>query len=35
MAATQEELTGIPGIGKQTAQSIYWAVYEECTSYHM
>lgn len=35
VAATREELAAVPGIGKQTAQSIHWAVHEETTSYHM
>ncbi len=35
MAATQEELTGVPGMGKQTAQSIHWAVHEESFSYRV
>jgi len=35
MAASPKELTEVPGIGKQTAQSIHWAVHEECLSYHV
>ncbi|MCX6547814.1 MAG: helix-hairpin-helix domain-containing protein [Acidobacteria bacterium] len=35
VAAPLEELLLIPGIGQQTAQSIHWAVHEECISYHM
>jgi len=35
MAANPKELTEVPGIGKQTAQSIHWAVHEESISYHM
>lgn len=35
MAASPEELTEVPGIGKQTAQSIHWAVHEECLAYHV
>jgi Holliday junction resolvasome RuvABC DNA-binding subunit len=35
MAASPKELTEVPGIGKQTAQSIHWAVHEECLPYHV
>ena len=35
MAASPKELAEVPGIGKQTAQSIHWAVHEECLSYHV
>lgn len=35
MAANQMELAGVPGIGKQTAQQIHWAVHEEAMPYHM
>jgi DNA excision repair protein ERCC-4 len=34
MAASQKELAAVPGIGKQTAQSIHWAVHEATVSYH-
>lgn len=34
MAAGREELASVPGIGKQTAQSIHWAVHEE-TNYYL
>jgi ERCC4-type nuclease len=34
VAADQKELAAVPGIGKQTAQSIHWAVHEDCFSYH-
>lgn len=34
MAASQKELAAVPGIGKQTAQSIHWAVHEETYPYH-
>lgn len=33
MAAGREELAAVPGIGKQTAQSIHWAVHEETSFY--
>ncbi len=35
MAASPKELAEVPGIGKQTAQSIHWAVHEECLPYHV
>ncbi len=35
MAADPKELMAVPGIGKQTAQSIHWAVHEDCIFYHM
>ena len=35
MIAEPEELTAVTGIGKQTAQSIHWAVHEDCISYHL
>ncbi len=34
MAAGREALAAVPGIGKQTAQSIHWAVHEKTMSYH-
>jgi ERCC4-type nuclease len=35
VAANPKELTTVPGIGKQTAQSIHWAVHEESHSYRV
>lgn len=35
VAASPKELTAVAGVGKQTAQSIHWAVHEACLSYHM
>lgn len=34
MTANQQDLTAVPGIGGQTAQSIHWAVHEESMPYH-
>jgi ERCC4-type nuclease len=34
MTANRKELAAVPGIGKQTAQSIHWAVHEESIPYH-
>jgi ERCC4-type nuclease len=35
MAANPKELAAVPGIGKQTAQSIHWAAHEDGISYQM
>lgn len=35
VAAPPEALSAVPGIGKQTAQSLHWAVHEESLSYHV
>ena len=32
VATTAEDLAAVPGIGKRTAQSIHWAVHEDCLS---
>jgi ERCC4-type nuclease len=34
MAASPKELTEVPGIGRQTAQQIHWAVHESAEPYH-